>query len=77
MDVCFKFPEMGMRKLIYRGDRLWGTEDIHFGERICFCKSEKKSGIAFPLTDWKCNAVLLRIATYLREKLYFKTVFLN
>ena len=50
MDVCFKFPEMGMRKLIYRGDRLWGTEDIHFGERICFRKTGRNSGIAFSLT---------------------------
>ena len=77
MDVCFWFRRMGMRELIYPGDMLWETEDIYFGERICFRKTGKKNGIAFPLTDWKCNAVLLRIVAYLREKLYFKTVFLN
>ena len=34
-----------------QGDRLWGTEDIYFGERICFRKTGKKSGIAFSLTE--------------------------
>ena len=31
-----------MRELVYPGDRLWGTEDIHFGERVFFAK-EKRS----------------------------------
>ena len=31
-----------MRELVYPGDRLWGTEDIHFGERVFFRKREKE-----------------------------------
>lgn len=74
----FLFPQNGYEGIdLPGGDMLWETEDIYFGERICFRKTGKKNGIAFPLTDWKCNAVLLRIVAYLREKLYFKTVFLN
>ena len=53
-----------------QGDRLWGTEDIPYGERIYFRKTRKKSGIALPLTDWKGNAVLLWIVAYLRETVF-------
>lgn len=74
----FQFPQNGYEGIdLPRGIGCGERKIYILAKGYVFAKREVKSGIAFPLTDWRCNAVFLLIMTYLREKLYFKTVFLN